>query len=203
MLGRFVRTVIGSWRVGSIAIASAIIFSIFYMVWTGILTFYISEGYIGFSVYEAYRDPLIINSRYLIVVEIAGGGFIISVSPLAVILMAINSTLIGLNVGAIIRVATSPRCCNVSVKRQSGVLAGSAILASLGLFSCCAGGLITALLGSLGLLWGVAFLWTYGPLLQVIASIVLGANLVYLYRRLSRTGISASMDMRLRLSGGS
>jgi len=71
MLARFIRTVVGGWRIGIIAIASAILFSLFYMISTGIISFVeLYGGYLrsGLYVYEAYRDPYVINNIYLIVI---------------------------------------------------------------------------------------------------------------------------------------
>ncbi|MEM4970678.1 MAG: hypothetical protein QXE01_05440 [Sulfolobales archaeon] len=200
MLLRFIRTVIGDWRIGVIAIFSAILFSLLYMISTGIVSFVeVYGGYLGsgFYVYEAYRDPYIINTIYLLVI----GNIVISISPLAAIFIAVNSALIGLNIGAIIRAATNPGCCGIRVGRSAGVLAGSVIPASLGIFTCCGGGLLIAMLGSLGLWGGIALLRTYGIFFQAMASIVLLANLIYLYKRLSRAGIPSNMNMRLRLDG--
>jgi hypothetical protein len=56
-------------------------------------------------------------------------------------------------------------------------------------------------LGSLGLWGGIALLRIYGPLFQIIASIALLANLLYLYRRLARANMPSNMGMRLRLDG--
>lgn len=196
MLARFIRTVIGGWRIGVIAIASAILFSLFYMISTGIISFvdYLRSE---FYVYESYRDPYVLNSIYIIVV----GGLLIIISPLAALLMTINSALVGLNIGAIVRAATNPGCCGVRIGESAGFLAGSVIPASLGIFTCCGGGLLTAVLGSLGLWGGIALLRIYGPLFQIIASIALSANLLYLYRRLARANTPCNMSMRLRLDG--
>jgi hypothetical protein len=200
MLARFIGTVIGGWRIGVIAIASAILFSLFYMISTGIISFVeLYGGYLGswFYVYEAYRDPYVINNIYLIVV----GGLVISISPLAALIITVNSALVGLNIGAIIRAATNLGCCGIRIGKSAGVLAGSMIPASLGIFTCCGGGLLIAVLGSLGLWGGIALLRIYGPLFQIIASIALLANLLYLYRRLARANMPSNMGMRLRLDG--
>ncbi len=200
MLARFIGTIIGGWRIGIIAITSAILFSLFYMISTGIISFVeLYGGYLGSGlyVYEAYRDPYIVNNIYLIVV----GGLVIAISPLAALLITVNSALIGLNIGAIIRAATDPGCCGIRIGKSAGVLAGSVIPASLGMFTCCGGGLLIAVLGSLGLWGGIALLRIYGPLFQTIASIALLANLLYLYRRLAKANIPSNMSMRLRLDG--
>jgi len=195
MLARVFRTLIGDRRVGVIAAVSGILFALLYMISTGIVTAAQLYGPAGAYVFEAYRDPYFLNSIYIVV----AGGLIMSISPLAAIMISLNSLLVALNVGGVVRAATT-RCPHCNLRASSAALAGSALTAFTGIFTCCGGGLAAVVLAPL-LGGGIALLTAYGPLIQAIAAVALTLNLAYLYRRLRRSGIPGNMSTRLRLDG--
>ncbi len=115
------------------AIFSSILFATLYPFLTGMIVRVDLYGYGG--VYPLYNDPYVVRSIYAIVTD----GWIVIVSPLTLILLAINALLIGLNIGGFMSMLRTPGCCKgpITKVRISGFAALSAISAFMGTSACC------------------------------------------------------------------
>jgi len=157
-----------------------------------IMFYAIFTGMVSFLPYKLIDQPIYVfitssNVNWNTVINIIfDGKVLLTLTPIAILLLLLNAILLSFNVIAVISLRKLPKCCNV--KRTTTTTFTASLLASLGLFaSCRGGGLLLSLLLATGAWQLIIILFNYGYLFQIIASLLLISNLIYLYIRYKNT----------------
>lgn len=177
------------------AIASSTVFLTLYLAFTGLIVTGPGAGDALLYVQPLTRDPLYINTAYAVIITVPGVvSLITTLTPLATALLAMNTVLVGLNVGGLVRLLKTPGCCSLRrLSKHSGLAALAALGSSVGLVFCCGGGIVTAgiiaALAALGMSPAAifsAFNYYIAPTILAASALGLLANFLYMYKRLWR-----------------